>query len=170
LSYRYQEKAAKNVGKGNGKFRSVQHSSERCVNVIAVLENVHNGERQPKAPQMLKMPHESGSVIDRRASIEIAHFWARNEGIGRASSIGTVIAVRTVNTYASFSFTDRPLDGIKDKTENEIRKETRKVDMKRLLFLLRKLSLHLVHVGCNGRVIIILIPGRKSIRWTIKPA
>jgi hypothetical protein len=62
------------------------------------------------------------------------------------------------------------LDGVENEAEYKVHKETREVDMKRLLFFLGELGLHLVEVGFHGRVIIVLIPGWEIIDGAVKPS
>jgi hypothetical protein len=62
------------------------------------------------------------------------------------------------------------LDGVENEAKYKVRKETREVDMKRLLFFLGELGLHLVEVGFHGRVIIVLIPGWEIVDWAVEPS
>jgi hypothetical protein len=45
--------------------------SKSCIDIVAVLENVHNEEHDAKVPQVLQMLHEGCCIVDQRAGIQI---------------------------------------------------------------------------------------------------
>jgi hypothetical protein len=64
-----EEESSKDIGKDYSQFRSVQHSTEGGINVVAVLKDVSHWECKSETPEVLQVSHEGCGIVDRRAFI-----------------------------------------------------------------------------------------------------
>jgi hypothetical protein len=155
LAYWDHHKVLKHVSERDSELRSIKDSTESSIDVITVLKNVSQWERDAHAPEMLQMAQKSRGVKHGWTGICVAIFRARDKGIRRACGISAIRAISTVDANATFAFPESPLDRIQDKAIDEVNQETRKMNMKRFFFLLGKLGFNFVKIGIHGWMIII---------------